>query len=130
MPSRTGNEKGEGKPETLNFLGFTHISGENRNGKFTVRRQTIGKHMRAKNRAKPREAEDKFQNWRHLPRRDSARSPRAQLSVHSCLSFIERYCRDIGYIRGLRVDAEVTNQPNTRRGLVYNQPTPDFDGVR
>ena len=40
--------RGEGKPETFDFLGFTHISGENRNGKFTVKRQTIGTRMRAK----------------------------------------------------------------------------------
>jgi RNA-directed DNA polymerase len=27
--------RGEGKPETLNFLGFTHICGKTRGGKFT-----------------------------------------------------------------------------------------------
>src|SRR5437899_11981701 len=33
---------GEGKPETFNFLGFTHICGQKRgNGRFTVLRQTI-----------------------------------------------------------------------------------------
>jgi group II intron reverse transcriptase/maturase len=40
--------RGEGKPETFDFLGFTHISGKNRNGTFMVRRKTIGKRMRAK----------------------------------------------------------------------------------
>jgi len=40
--------RGEGKPETFDFLGFTHISGKNRNGHFTVKRQTIGKRLRAK----------------------------------------------------------------------------------
>src|SRR5438552_1397084 len=39
---------GEGKPETFDFLGFTHISGKNRLGRFTVRRKTIRKRMRAK----------------------------------------------------------------------------------
>ena len=34
--------RGEGKPETFDFLGFTHISGKNRRGYFTVKRQTIG----------------------------------------------------------------------------------------
>ena len=33
--------RGEGKPETFEFLGFTHISGKNRNGSFMVRRMTI-----------------------------------------------------------------------------------------
>jgi RNA-directed DNA polymerase len=41
-------QRGEGKPETFDFLGFTHISGKNRKGTFTVRRMTIRKRMRAK----------------------------------------------------------------------------------
>ena len=40
---------GAGKPETFNFLGFTHICGTIRkSGKFTVLRKTIGKRMTAK----------------------------------------------------------------------------------
>ncbi len=40
--------RGEGKPETFDFLGFTHISGKNRKGYFTVKRQTIGQRLRKK----------------------------------------------------------------------------------
>jgi RNA-directed DNA polymerase len=40
--------RGDDKPETFDFLGFTHISGKNRLGLFTVRRKTIRKRMRAK----------------------------------------------------------------------------------
>jgi len=41
--------RGEGKPETFNFLGFTHICVKKRsNGRFTVLRQTIRKRMQAK----------------------------------------------------------------------------------
>ena len=40
--------RGEGKPETFDFLGFTHISGKNGKGCFTVRRTTIRKRMRSK----------------------------------------------------------------------------------
>jgi hypothetical protein len=40
--------RGEGKPETFGFLGFQHISGRNGIGRFTVRRTTIRKRMRAK----------------------------------------------------------------------------------
>ena len=46
-----GNRKrrGEGKPETFDFLGFTHLCGKTRTaGYFTVKRKTIGKRMRAK----------------------------------------------------------------------------------
>ena len=42
-------KRGEGKPETFNFLGFTHICGSDyQTGRFTVRRKTIGKRMAAK----------------------------------------------------------------------------------
>jgi len=40
--------RGEGRPETFDFLGFTHISGKNGLGRFMVRRTTIRKRMRAK----------------------------------------------------------------------------------
>jgi group II intron reverse transcriptase/maturase len=41
--------RGEGKPETFDFLGFTHMCGRTRTaGRFTVKRKTIGKRMRAK----------------------------------------------------------------------------------
>jgi RNA-directed DNA polymerase len=41
--------RGQGKPETFNFLGFTHICGKKRsNGRFTVVRQTIRKRLQAK----------------------------------------------------------------------------------
>jgi RNA-directed DNA polymerase len=42
-------KRGEGKPETFNFLGFTHICGKNHEtGYFMVIRKTIGKRMAAK----------------------------------------------------------------------------------
>ena len=41
--------RGKGKPETFNFLGFTHICGKKRsNGMFTVLRRTMSKRKRAK----------------------------------------------------------------------------------
>jgi hypothetical protein len=40
--------RGERKPETFDFLGFTHICAKTRKGTFTVRRQTMAKRLRAK----------------------------------------------------------------------------------
>ena len=40
--------RGEGKPETFNFLGLTHICGKTRKEKFRVIRQTMVQRMRAK----------------------------------------------------------------------------------
>jgi RNA-directed DNA polymerase len=42
-------KRGEGKPETFNFLGFTHICGKNHvTGYFQLYRKTMGKRMAAK----------------------------------------------------------------------------------
>jgi len=44
--------RGQGKPETFNFLGFTHICGKKRsNGMFTVLRRTTSKRKRGKLKA-------------------------------------------------------------------------------
>jgi RNA-directed DNA polymerase len=44
--------EGKGKPETFDFLGFTHICGTiHKSGKFTVHRKTVGKRMTAKLRS-------------------------------------------------------------------------------
>ncbi len=41
-------KRGDGKPETFDFLGFTHICGRTRKGKFKVLRQTMRKRFQAK----------------------------------------------------------------------------------
>jgi len=40
--------RGEGKPETFDYLGFTHICGKTRKGSFAVLRQTMRKKMQRK----------------------------------------------------------------------------------
>lgn len=41
-------ERGLGKPETFDFLGFTHYCGTTRKGTFTIKRKSAAKRMRAK----------------------------------------------------------------------------------
>lgn len=41
-------ERGLGKVESFNFLGFTHISGESHRGRFQVERRTIAQRFRTK----------------------------------------------------------------------------------
>ena len=55
--------RGEGKPETFDFLGFTHISGKNRRGYFTVKRRTMAKRLRSK----LREIKQQLRQRRHAP---------------------------------------------------------------
>ena len=40
--------RGDGKPETFDFLGFTHICGKTRKGRFVVVRRSSGKRVRRK----------------------------------------------------------------------------------
>jgi len=56
-------ERGVGKPETFDFLGFTHICGKGRSGQFWLRRITMTKRMRAK----LAEVYDQLKRNRHRP---------------------------------------------------------------
>lgn len=42
------NKRGLGKPETFDFLGFTHYCGKSKNGKFRVKRKTCKKKFKQK----------------------------------------------------------------------------------
>ncbi len=62
--ARDRKARGLGKPETFDFLGFTHICGKTRKGAaFQVRRTTVKKRMRAK----LREIKFAMRRRRHLP---------------------------------------------------------------
>jgi group II intron reverse transcriptase/maturase len=45
---RNRRGRGDGKPDTFNFLGFTHSCGKTRNGRFAVWRQTMRQRWHAK----------------------------------------------------------------------------------
>lgn len=55
--------RGLGKPETFDFLGFTHICGKQKDGRFTLVRHTIAKRMRAK----LVEIKETLNRMRHVP---------------------------------------------------------------
>ncbi|MEW6352244.1 MAG: reverse transcriptase domain-containing protein [Thermodesulfobacteriota bacterium] len=58
------SRRGEGKPETFDFLGFTHICGKIRGtGGFVVKRVTIAKRMRNKLRS----VKESLMRMRHAP---------------------------------------------------------------
>ena len=57
-------ERGEGKPATFDFLGFTHQCGKTRNGKFALKRQPMAKRMRRK----LKEVRKELRRRMHLPR--------------------------------------------------------------
>jgi len=61
--ARNRAARGLGKPESFDFLGFTHICAKTRGGRFMLKRITISKRMRAK----LHEVRDQLHRGRHLP---------------------------------------------------------------
>jgi group II intron reverse transcriptase/maturase len=61
--ARRRSERGEGKPETFSFLGFTHICGTSKRGWFWVKRVTDRKRMAGK----LRELKVEIKRRRHQP---------------------------------------------------------------
>lgn len=61
--------RGLGKPETFNFLGFTHISGRARDGRFMLRRRT----RRDRVQAKLREIKEELRRRWHQPLSEQGR---------------------------------------------------------
>src|SRR6266542_2031373 len=71
--------RGLGKPETFNFLGFTHICGKKRsNGWFTVLRQT----MRTRLQAKLSEVKAELRRRMHRPIREQGAWLRSVVGGH------------------------------------------------
>ena len=70
--------RGLGKPETFDFLGFTHICARTRNGRFKVRRITISKRMRAK----LKQVKDDLRRRMHLPIPEQGRWLASVLNGH------------------------------------------------
>jgi len=60
---RNRRNRGDGKPGTFNFLGFTHSCGKTRKGRFTVLRQT----MRQRWQAKLRALREELRRRMHMP---------------------------------------------------------------
>lgn len=72
-------KRGEGKPETFDFLGFTHYCAKRRsNGSFTVRRKTIAKKLRTK----IKEVRQKLKRKRHQPIAQQGRWLRSVVHGH------------------------------------------------
>lgn len=73
------SKRGAGKPETFDLLGFTHICGKTRkNNRFTVRRKTIAKRLRAK----VKEVREEMMRRRHDPVPDQGKWLRSVLTGH------------------------------------------------
>ena len=75
---RNRRARGDGKPETFNFLGFTHSCAKKRNGRFTVLRQT----MRTRWQAKLQTVKAELRRRLHRPIPEPGRYLRAVVGGH------------------------------------------------
>ncbi len=71
--------RGQGKPETFDFLGFTHCCGQTRKGKFMVLRLTSAKRLRAKLHA----VKDELRKRMHRPIAEQGKYLRAVVTGHA-----------------------------------------------
>src|SRR5512145_81917 len=71
-------QRGQGKPDSFNFLGFTHSCGRSRRGKFVVLRQT----MRGRWQAKLKEVKAELRQRLHEPVPEMGRYLRSVLLGH------------------------------------------------
>jgi len=76
--ARNRAARGQSKPETFDFLGFTHICARSKNGRFWLKRITISKRMRAK----LREVKDQLKLRMHEPIPVQGRWLRSVLQGH------------------------------------------------
>jgi hypothetical protein len=73
------SRRGQGKPETFDFLGFTHCCGKTRQGKFMVLRLTSAKRLRAKLHA----VKDELRRRMHRPIAEQGQYLHAVVCGHS-----------------------------------------------
>ena len=71
--------RGQSKPDTFDFLGFTHCCGRTRKGKFMVLRITSGKRLRAKLRV----VKDELRKRMHRPIAEQGQYLRAVVGGHA-----------------------------------------------
>lgn len=73
------SRRGQGKPETFDFLGFTHCCGKSSKGKFMVLRLTSAKRLRAKLHA----VKDELRKRMHRPIAEQGQYLRAVVTGHT-----------------------------------------------
>jgi group II intron reverse transcriptase/maturase len=92
---RNRRGRGDGKPETFDFLGFTHACGKTRRGKFAVLRQT----MRKRWQAKLREVRTELRRRLHDPLPEQGAYLRSVLLGHNRYYGVPRNGPSLGAFR-------------------------------
>lgn len=90
-------ERGLGKPETFDFLGFTHICAKTLDGRFFLKRITVSK----RKRAKLKEVKDQLRRRRHQPLPEQGRWLASVVRGHAAYYAVPG---NIDAISGFRVE--------------------------
>ncbi len=112
-------DRGEGKPETFNFLGFTHHCGVNGNGKFTVIRKTMRSRMLKKLKA----VNIELRQRRHDSLDEQGRYVQAVIRGHAQYYGVPFNSRAIGAFRTLvvRLWHKWLNRRSQRRSVTWER---------
>jgi RNA-directed DNA polymerase len=108
-----------GKPETFNFLGFTHISGRSRRGRFLLKRHT----RRDRMRAKLKEIKEELRRRMHQPIPEQgqwlAQVVRGYFAYHA----VPTNARKMGAFRNqvVRMWRRTLRRRSQRRGLTWER---------
>jgi group II intron reverse transcriptase/maturase len=76
--ARRRSKRGSGKPQTFDFLGFTHVCAKDRKGRFRLKRLSIAKRVRAK----LHEVKDQLRRRMHDPVPEQAKWLASVLTGH------------------------------------------------
>lgn len=111
--------KGQGKPETFDFLGFTHYCSKSSKGKFRVKRKTSRKKFKAKVKA--------FKEWvkteRHRDVKELMKTIRAKLIGHYRYYGITDNSRALSVYKFqiTKILFKWLNRRSQRRGFTYEK---------
>src|SRR5215213_1740676 len=117
--AQTRQRKGLGKPETFNFLGFTHICGKTRQGRF----QILRKSRRDRRMAKLKEIKNELRRRMHWPIPEQGRWLKQVLMGYYAYHAVPTNFRSLGAFREhiIRLWAQTLRRRSQRHRLVWER---------
>src|SRR4051794_10535387 len=117
--SHRRHRKGLGKPETFNFLGFTHICGKTRQGRF----QILRKSRRDRRVAKLKEIKNELRRRMHWPIPEQGRWLKQVLTGYYAYHAVPTNYRSLGAFRDhiIRLWAQTLRRRSQRHRLVWER---------
>src|SRR5215218_6520633 len=117
--AQTRHRKGLDKPETFNFLGFTHICGKTRQGRF----QILRKSRRDRRVAKLKEIKNELRRRMHWPIPEQGRWLKQVLTGYYAYHAVPTNYRSLGAFRDhiIRLWAQTLRRRSQRHRLVWER---------